>query len=854
MTVADQDRPPPERDATGIGTSTGSAGLTTAEVAERVAQGRTNNVPNPTSRTYGQIIRANIFTRFNALLGVLLVAILAVREYKDALFGIVLVLNAAIGIIQETRAKQTLDKLTLLSAPRARARRDGTTVEIPTDDVVLDDILELAPGDQISVDAVVVEGRSFEVDESLLTGEVDPVVKEIGDEVLSGSFVAAGSGVIRATKVGADSYAYKIREDASRFTLVKSELRDGVNRILKIVTWLMIPTSVLLVTAQIRFQNKEAVDLTTSERITDAVQGSVAGLVAMVPEGLVLLTSMAFALGVIRLGRKNVLTQELAAIEGLARVDVICLDKTGTLTEGTLALDTIDTIDPDDDDAFIGEVLAALVVSDPNPNPSLAAIGAHYDEDPNWPATTTVPFSSARKWAAADFATQGTWYLGAPDILLTSADPGVVDAVNERITSHATQGQRVIMLASSPDGLAAEALPATLVPRALVVLAEKVRHDAPDTIGYFLDQGVKVKVISGDSPITVGAVATKVGVPGADHPIDARTLPPNDDIAALAEILESNSVFGRVTPQQKRAMVHALQSKGHEVAMTGDGVNDTLALKDAEIGIAMGSGSAAARSVARFVILDDSFAVFPSVVAEGRRVIANVERVANLFLTKTFYAMMLSITVGIFGLAFPFFPRHFTLISSLTIGVPAFFLALAPNSTRARPGFLPRVLRFALPAGIVAFLATFTTYVIATRQLEGTLPTDEALMQARTSATLTLFCVAIVVLSILARPWEWWKALLVAAMVAAFGLVLVVPFLHDYFAIDLPVSSLVRTAVGIGLGAGLVLEIATRAFTLIEHPKREGRADATALASSTTAGEASVDPSGDATPSSSSAR
>jgi cation-transporting ATPase E len=806
-------------------------GLTAGEVAERVASGRTNDVPNPTSRTYGQIIRANVFTRFNALLGVLLVAILAVREYKDALFGIVLVLNTAIGIIQESRAKQTLDKLTLLSAPHAKVRRDGTVHEVTTAEDVLDDVVDLAPGDQISVDGVVVAGRGFEVDESLLTGEVDPVVKEVGDEVLSGSFVAAGSGVIRATKVGVDAYAFKIREDASRFTLVKSELRDGVNRILKIVTWLMIPTAVLLVSAQIRFQNKEGHELTLDERVTDAVQGSVAGLVAMVPEGLVLLTSMAFALGIIRLGRKNVLTQELAAIEGLARVDVICLDKTGTLTEGALALDAVDLLETSGTEDHTGEILASLVVSDPNPNPSLVAIGARFDHDPGWRVDATVPFSSARKWAAADFGSDGAWFLGAPEILLTSADPERAAAVTERIAVHAEQGRRVIMLASSSDGLDGETLPTALVPHALVVLAERIRHDAPDTIGYFLDQGVKVKVISGDNPVTVGAVAQRVGVPGADHPIDARTLPPNDDIAGLAEVLEANSVFGRVTPQQKRAMVHALQSKGHEVAMTGDGVNDTLALKDAEIGIAMGSGSPAARSVARFVILDNSFAVFPSVVTEGRRVIANVERVANLFLTKTFYAMMLSITVGIFGLAFPFFPRHFTLISALTIGVPAFFLALAPNSTRARPGFLPRVLRFAIPAGVTAFIATFATYVIATRTLEGQFATDEALMQSRTAATLTLFCVAIAVLSILARPWEWWKALLVGAMVAGFLLVLWVPPLHNYFAIDLPEPALVWTAVGIGIGAGILLEIATRVFKLVEHPVREGRDTAAALAS-----------------------
>jgi len=805
---------------------TNHAGLTSAEVAARVAAGQTNDVPNPTSRTYGQIIKANVFTRFNALLGVLFLAILYVREIKDGLFGIVLVLNAGIGIYQETRAKQTLDRLTLLSAPKASVRRDGKVSEVTTGEIVLGDLVELTPGDQISVDGEVLEAQGLEIDESLLTGEADAIVKGPGDEVQSGSFVSAGGGCIRATKVGTDSYAYKIREDASRFTVVKSELRDGVNQILKTVTWLMVPTALLLISAQVRFQNQQETTLTFEERVRDAVQGSVAGLVAMVPEGLVLLTSLAFALGVIRLGKKQVLTQELAAIEGLARVDVICLDKTGTLTEGDLQLDTVDHLGSAPTDA--GDALAALVAAEANPNASLRAVAAEYDQAPGWTTIESIPFSSARKWAGASFEGHGAFYLGAPDILLTKvADEAARVATTERVDHFARTGRRVILLARA-DTMNGESLPAALVPESLVVLEEKVRPDAADTIAYFIRQGVTVKVISGDSPVTVGAVATRVGIPGADHPIDARTLPPVDDIAGIAEVLETHSVFGRVTPQQKRAMVHALQSKGHEVAMTGDGVNDTLALKDAEIGVAMGSGSPAARSVARFVLLDNSFAVFPSVVAEGRRVIANVERVANLFLTKTFYAMLLAMTVGILGLAYPFFPRHMTIISTLTIGVPAFFLALEPSSQRARPGFLSRVLRFAIPAGIIAAIAAFSGYYLASKTLEGTMATDVALMQSRTTATIVLFCVAIWVLSILARPWSPYRATLVGAMIAAFCLIFLIPRLRNYFALELPSTTLVFAAFGIAATACLLLEIGWRVFGWIDKPDRDEEGDALA--------------------------
>ncbi len=767
---------------------TSARGLTTVEVEQRRAEGRTNDVPDPTSRTVGQIVKANVFTPFNFLLGGLLVVILAVREYRDALFGIVLVTNALIGIVQEIRSKKALDRLALLNQPRAKVLRDGAETEVSTKELVADDVVVLSLGDQITVDGEVLDAGGLEIDESLLTGEADPVDKQVGDDVMSGSFVVAGNGRIRATKVGADAYAYRLSSEARRFSLVRSELRDGINRIITFVGWLMIPTAILLVTAQIR----------ADEDLVSAVQGSVAGLVAMVPEGLVLLTSIAFAVGATRLASKQVLTQELAAIEGLARVDVICLDKTGTLTEGELVLATVEHLDGGRADASVA--LAALAAADERPNPSLLAVKKEFADAPGWVSDDIVPFSSARKWSAASFGEHGAWLLGAPDILLGQvADPGDAPA---RLQHYAERGRRVLMLASAPTGLTGETLPDRLDTVALVVLEEKIRESAPDTIRYFEDQEVTVKIISGDNPVTVAAVAQRVGVHDADKAVDARSLP--DDPDELADALERNAVFGRVTPQQKRAMVHALQAKGHTVAMTGDGVNDTLALKDADIGVAMGAGSQAARAVARFVLLGNDFSVFPSVVAEGRRVIANVERVANLFLTKTFYAMILALAVGVAGLPFPFIPRHFTIISSLTIGIPGFFLALAPNARRARPHFLTRVLRFAVPAGIVAAVATLTAYQIA-REVE-----DLEIAEARTVAVVVLFMVAIWVLAILARPFNGWRAVLVGSMAGAFVLTLLLPQTRDYFDLPLPGTQAMLAAVGVGAIACGVLEIGWR--------------------------------------------
>ena len=767
-------------------------GLSAADVDERRRLGRTNDVVDPTSRSLAQIVRANVITPFNILLGVLLIVVIAIREWADALFGVVLVFNASIGIVQETRSKRTLDRLAVLNAPRSTVRREGVDLTVDSAELVLDDVIVLALGDQVVVDGVVLDASGLEIDESLLTGEADPVDKAIGDRLMSGSFVVAGSGIMRATEVGADAYAFRLSSEARRFSLVRSELRSGIDSVIKIVGWLMLPTSVLLVTSQ----------LTSQDGLIDAIQGSVAGLVAMVPEGLVLLTSIAFALGATRLARKRVLTQEMAAIEGLARVDVLCIDKTGTLTEGALSLATVEYVaEQQASRVDAGDVLAALGAADDHPNPSLLAITAEYPAPPQWNCVESIPFSSARKWSAARFADHGAWFLGAPDILLERVGvPADAERTRLRLEHHSRSGRRVLLLAHSPEGLTGDELPGRLEPLALVVLDERLRPAAPRTIEYFAEQGVTVKVISGDSPLTVSAVATRVGVIGAEEPVDARTLPEDPD--ALAEVLETHSVFGRVTPHQKRAMVHALQSRGHTVAMTGDGVNDTLALKDADVGVAMGSGSAAARAVARFVLLDNDFAVFPSVVNEGRRVIANIERVSNLFLSKTFYAALLALAVGIGRIPFPFLPRHYTVISSLTIGIPGFFLALAPNARRAVAGFLRRVLRFTIPAGIAAGSCTLISYLFAR--------TETDLASARSAAVITLFVIGLWILEMLCRPMNLLKAGLVIAMTLAFIGALSIGWFRTYFEIPIPDRSLVVSALGFGsLGAALV-ELAQR--------------------------------------------
>jgi cation-transporting ATPase E len=765
-------------------------GLSSADVNQRIAAGAVNRVPTGPTRTVGEIVKANVFTIFNLLLAVLLVVILFVAPIQDGLFGVVLVTNALIGIVQELRAKRTLDRLALLSAPQAVVIRDGRRWEVPVDGVVIDDLLVAAPGDQIVVDGVVVDSEGLEVDESLLTGEADAIVKEVGDEVLSGSFVAAGTGVYKARRIGTDAYAVKLADEAKQFTLVKSELRRGIDWILKAIGWLMGPMMALLIWSQVN----------ANDELTEAIRVAVAGMVAMIPQGLVLLTSVAFAVGVVRLGRKQVLVQELPAVEGLARVDVVCFDKTGTLTEGRLAVDEVRLIRETDQ---VVPALGALAAADPTPNATMRAVADRFQEPHGWWRTETVPFSSARKWSAASFGDLGTWVIGAPEMILPH-DPVVARAVSDA----ASGGKRVLLVARSSAALSGERLPPGLVGMAVVLLSDVVRADAAATLAYFAEQDVEAKVISGDHPETVAAIARSVGLRGADRVVDARSLP--EDPAELAEVVESATVFGRVSPHQKRAMVGALQSRGHVVAMTGDGVNDVLALKDADIGIAMGSGSSASRAVAQLVLLDGSFDTLPSVVGEGRRVIANIERVANLFVTKTVYALLLAILVVVFARPFPFVPRHLTLVGTLTIGAPGFFLALAPTAARARPGFVARVLRFAAPVGALAAAATYMAYELAIAE-------DVSLLRARTLATVVLLAVGLFALVINSRPLTPGRRVLIGAMAAAYGLVLLFPSGRVFFELELPRLIILLAGIGIIALTGSVMYASLRALGWLQQ-------------------------------------
>jgi len=779
-----------------------------------VSQGLVNATGARTSRTVGEIVRANVLTRFNAILGTMLAVIFVVGPIQDGLFGIVLVANSLIGIVQELRAKRTLDQLAVLNAPVARVVRDGDVTEVPVETVVLDDLLELRLGDQIPCDGLVHLADGLEIDESLLTGESEPVDKRDGDEVLSGSFVVAGSGRFQATRIGDDAYARKLAAEARRFQLTSSELMDGINLILRIITWILIPVSALLFWRQLQHHE-----------LDEALRATVAGVVGMVPEGLVLLTSIAFGVAALTLARRKVLVQELPAVEGLARVDVVCLDKTGTLTEGEIVFDELVLLDfPSDlrasaaghavvDDraappveareevvdaeALVREALGAIA-DEEHPNATAAALGPAFPppsgpDAATWARTGVVAFSSARKWSAASFAGHGSWVMGAPEMVMDdAASPARVQA-----DELAAGGRRVLVVAHTDAPLDGEERPPGLVPVALMMFAEKIRPDAPETLQFFHEQGVTLKVISGDNPRTVAAVAARVGLPDAGEGYDARQLP--DDQAALAEVLEQHAVFGRVTPQQKRAMVGALQSKGHVVAMTGDGVNDALALKDADIGVAMGSGAAATRAVAQLVLLDGKFATLPGVVAEGRRVIANIERSANLFVTKTAYAVIIAVAIVITGWLYPFLPRHLTIVSTFTIGIPGFFLALAPNSRRYVPGFVLRVLRFTIPAGAVAAAAAILSYWLARYANDLSVP------EARTTATIVLSVVGLWVLVLQARPFNWWKTLLVAAMAGSIAVILVVPALRDFYALAIPPSDVaVEAAIIAGVSIALL--------------------------------------------------
>jgi cation-transporting ATPase E len=757
-------------------------GLSRAEVDERIRDGALNVAQQSVSRSTADIVRANVFTRFNFILTVLLVAVLFAAPIQDALFGLVMVANTGIGIIQELRAKRQLERLAVVTAPTSEVIRDGRRWTVPVTGLVLGDLVAISTGSQLAVDGRVESCDGLEIDESLLTGESDPVAKEPGDLVLSGSFVVAGRGAYTATAVGADAYAAKLAEQARKFTLVRSELRKGIDLILAAVSWALVPAGVILLWSQ----------WAVAGGVRTAVRNGVAGGVAMIPQGLVLVTSMAFAVGVVRLAQRRVLVQEMPAVEGLARVDVVCFDKTGTLTEGRLVHLLTEPLAVVDVEA----VLAAMVDADPHPNATIAALRAAYPTSPGWKVSETVPFSSVRKWSAASFIGTGSFVFGAPDVL------GVPDHLRAGVDAHTAAGHRVLLLASSARLPNPEEPMEALEPLALVVLGDRVRANARATLEFFAEQGVTVKVISGDHPRTVGAIARDAGVPGADQLIDGRDLPADPKL--FADVVERGSVFGRITPQQKRAMVKALQHRGHVVAMSGDGVNDVLALKAADLGVAMGSGSEATKAVGQLVLVDGDFSSLPRVVAEGRRVIANIERVANLYVTKTIYAFALVVAVGVAGFEFPFLPRHLTLVGSITIGIPSFWLALEASGGRSEPGFISRVLRFSIPTGLLAALATFAAFGLS----EGERST---IAQSRTMATVVLVAVGLFVLAVGMRPLNRLRNGLLWAMALLFAFTVLSERGRAFFALELPRVVVLLAGIGIVALAGGVMWLALRA-------------------------------------------
>ncbi|NNC80686.1 MAG: HAD-IC family P-type ATPase [Acidimicrobiales bacterium] len=743
---------------------TDASGLTTAEANQRREAGLGNAVDQQTGRSIAGILHANVFTRFNAIITSLVVVVLLFGDPIDAVFGLVMVANSTIGIVQEIRAKRSLERVQVLLIPEIATRRDGTTQTLNPDDLVQGDVILLKPGDQVPVDGLVRETAAVEVDESALTGESRPVPKAVGDEVFSGSYVIAGDAVVEATKVGEASWAHQLMAEAKEFALTESELRVGINRLLRVIGWILPPLSLILLLSQ----------LNSSSSWQEGLVWAVAGVVALVPQGLVLLVSMALAVAVIRLARDNVVVQELPAVEGLARVDILCVDKTGTLTTGDLVLDRISETTAEDAD--VHRALHAFTRVGAARNATIEAIERSLPvADDAWAPQDTVPFSSQRKWSATSFGGHGAWFLGAPEILLESAaSEHDLGPLEQELADMTSQARRVLLLASG-DELTGEDLPSDLRPRALIALREEVRPDAGETMAYFRTQNVGVRVISGDNPVTVSAVASELGLPGASRWIDMRT------VESLDEIPADTVVFGRVLPDQKRDLVRFLQDQGHVVAMTGDGVNDIPSLKVADIGIAMDSATPATKSIAQLVLLDGRFDRLPGVVAEGRRVIANMERVSSLFVTKTVYAALLAFAVGVLRVPFPFLPRHLSLIATFTIGVPAFALSFRSSNEPCRPGYLDRVMHFAVPAGIFAAMTTFATYWIVRSDAVGA-----SLEEARTSATLALTLAGLFVLHRLIRPVGWREVLLLTSMLGAFIVNLIPSPLADFYALNMP--------------------------------------------------------------------
>ena len=755
-------------------------GLTQEEVRARREQGRTNTMPRRTEGGVADILRRNVLTLFNLLNLCLAGLLLWVGSHRDMLFLGVVLSNTLIGTIQELRAKRTHDRLQLLSEGRVRVMRDGVECRLSPQELVLDDVVLLSRGDQIPADATVLSGAG-EADESLLTGESAPVSKAVGDTLYSGSFLVSGSVAARLTAVGADSYAGQLQLSARRVKRAQSELMRDMRRIIRWVSVLIVPIGAAMFSRQYA-----SVDL----GLRDAVTGTVASMLGMIPEGLILLTSVSLAAGVVALGRRNALVNELFGIETLARTDVVCMDKTGTLTSGEMILDRtleLNGATPEE----IAAYMAALLRASADETPTVRALAEAFPASNAPEIAQAVPFSSARKWSAAQTEGLGSVVLGAPERLLKG------EAL-EQAQALAAQGLRVLALLRAPAPLCGESLPEGLAPMALLCLRDALRPNVQKTVRYFGEQGVTLKVISGDSPLTVSHAAAAAGVPGADRMVDLSTIEGEKDYTALSR---HYTIFGRVSPQDKQGLIEALRKDGHGVAMVGDGVNDIPALKAADCSIAMAGGSDAACRVAQITLLDADFDAMPRIVLEGRRVINNITRAASLFLVKNIFSLLLSVLLLIFPFAYPFAPIQLTLVSSLTIGIPSFVLALQPSRDRVSGSFLRNVIMRALPGGVCT-----AALIIPLMAFSDGLGFSQDVIS--TLSTLIAGYSGLVVLFLTCLPLNALRGGLVAAMAVLFaGAVLLLPQVFYLSPVSggqwwvLAAAAVLAPLIQIGLGA-----------------------------------------------------
>lgn len=802
----------------------GATGLTSKEVVQRIESGQSNAVKTSTSRSVQDIVRANVFTLFNGIIFAAMVLVLITGSWRDAVFGFVIIINTGIGIVTELRAKRTLDKLSILVASEFLVHRDGKDVEVSHNEIVLDDLLWIRAGEQVPADGQIIQTWGLELDESMLTGESRTVRHKVGEQVYSGATAVSGMALVKVNAVGSHSYAATLTAQAKVYKKTVSDLNKGINTILKFMTFLVVPLCILLILSQIHTVGGWGTALSTGEW-RQAVVSAVAGVVGMIPEGLVLLTSLNFAVAAMRLARHNTLVQELESVETLARVDALNLDKTGTITDGGIAFNRLVMLDSANSAAEQASTQALYdCCNEEQPNGTGQAVlaGLKAQGYGAGAVESRVPFSSARKWSAVRKSGE-TWYMGAPEVIISALE-GDYSSVLQQVNEYANDGNRVLLVARSTAPLSPRSglrdaveganvsdgpqLDVQAEPVALVLCSEKIREDAERTLAWFREQGVRCRVISGDNPVTVGAIARRVKLTGDHEPVamDARELP--EDVNELARVLENVDVLGRVLPDQKKAIVKALHTQNHVVAMTGDGVNDALAIKEADLGIAMGNAAPATKAVAQVVLVDSKFSHLPDVVARGRQVMANMERVASLFLVKTVYSALISLGVVLTQIPYPYLPRHITYIGALTIGMPAFILALAPNTRRYMPGFLKRVVAFALPGGIATALSVLLAAWVLPPVMGWNVTGDATDLSAlRATSAIILFAMGVFVLARVARPLNGWRGVLVAVFAAAGVIGAFIPFVANFFALILPTgATMVATLIALA-GSALIFAL-----------------------------------------------